>query len=147
MVWINVIIWVLDPNWCGTGTLCEMLLRPYKKSPVSGHRSGSKSVRWHMCFFLPTSGIRDTCICGYWNQTKFPIHKVWWLREASQIGQTFIPLCGKSHLKHSTAEFQSILAAIGHRFIIIAKKLKMPTLRSEAMCVETRDFFVGPDKN
>ena len=27
--------------------------------------------------------------------TKFPIHIVWWLREASQIGQTFIPLCDK----------------------------------------------------
>ena len=34
-----------------------------------------------------------SCMQGYWNQTKFPIHKVWWLREASQIGQTFIPLC------------------------------------------------------
>ena len=44
---------------------------------------------------LPTTEIRDTCICGYWNQTKFPIHKVWWLREASQTVQTFIPLCEK----------------------------------------------------
>ena len=25
--------------------------------------------------------------------TKFPMYKVWWLREASQIEQTFIPLC------------------------------------------------------
>ena len=25
------------------------------------------SVKWYMF----------TCICGYWNQTKFPIHKVW----------------------------------------------------------------------
>ena len=30
-------------------------------------------------------------IRGYWNQTIFTTHKVWWLREASQIGQTFIP--------------------------------------------------------
>ena len=29
----------------------------------------------------------------YWNQTKFHIHKVWCLREATQIGQTFITLC------------------------------------------------------
>ena len=37
-----------------------------------------------------------TCICSYWNQTKFTIHKVWCLlREASQIGQTFIPVCEK----------------------------------------------------
>ena len=27
--------------------------------------------------------------------TKFPIYKVCWLREASQIGQMFIPLCEK----------------------------------------------------
>ena len=58
-------------------------------------------------FFLPTSEIRDTCTHGYWNQTKFPIHKVRWLREASQVGQTFTPLwMWTSHLKHSTAEFQ-----------------------------------------
>ena len=36
-------------------------------------------------------------ICGYWNQNKFPIHKVWWLRKAVQ-----------SRLKHSAWEFQSI---------------------------------------
>ena len=57
--------------------------------------------------------------------TKFPMYKVWWLREASQIGQTFIPLCEKSSLKHSTAEFQSIQQfwlQFGHRFI--AKKWK-----------------------
>ena len=27
--------------------------------------------------------------------TKFPIYKVWWIREAPQIRQTFIPLCEK----------------------------------------------------
>ena len=32
--------------------------------------------------FLPTRV--DTCIRSYWNQTKFHIYKVWWLREASQ---------------------------------------------------------------
>ena len=40
--------------------------------------------------------------------TKFPIHKVWWLRKASQIRQMFIPLCEKVVLKHITEEFQSI---------------------------------------
>ena len=48
--------------------------------------------------------IRDTLHTG----TIFPRKKVWWLREASQIRQTFIPLCEKSRLKHSMAEFQSI---------------------------------------
>ena len=56
------------------------------------------------------------------------LHKVWWLREASQIGQTFLPLhvCEKSPLKQNTAQHSripidpAILAAIGHRFI--AKK-------------------------
>ena len=47
--------------------------------PVSGHRSASKWLRW--------------CILGdFWYQTKFPIHKVWWLGEVSPIGQTVIPL-------------------------------------------------------
>ena len=34
---------------------------------------------------------------GYWNQTKFPHTQsiVAKLREASQIGKTFIPLCEK----------------------------------------------------
>ena len=40
--------------------------------------------------FSPTSEIRDTCIRGYRNQNKFPKHKVWWLKEAAQIRQTFI---------------------------------------------------------
>ena len=56
--------------------------------------------------------------CIVYAGTKFPIYKVRWLWEASQIGQTFVPLCGESRLKHSTAEFQSIqhvLAASGHR--------------------------------
>ena len=41
-------------------------------------------------FFFDYREICDTCICIA--GTKFPIHKVWWLREASQIRQTFIPL-------------------------------------------------------
>ena len=32
--------------------------------------------------FVPVSEMRDTCIHGYWNQTRFPVHKVWWLIEA-----------------------------------------------------------------
>ena len=38
-------------------------------------------------------------------RTKFPIYKVWWMREASQ--NVHIPVW-KNNLKHSTAEFQSI---------------------------------------
>ena len=75
----------------------------------------------HVLFFLPTSEIRDTCIRGYWNQTKFPKQKVWWLREAAQIGQMFIPLCEKKSFKtqHGTI---SIDSAIGHLFIEEKKK-------------------------
>ena len=36
------------------------------------------------CIFL------DSRICGYWKQTQIPIHKLWFLREASQFGQRFI---------------------------------------------------------
>ena len=58
-------------------------------------------------WFLVISRLQNQSmhICSYWNMTIFPIHKVWWLREAAQIGQT--PMW-KSHLQHSTAEFQSI---------------------------------------
>ena len=69
--------------------------------------------------FLQTSEIRDTCIPGYWNQSKFPVHKVWWLREASQIGQTFIPRCEKLFkTQHGRIIIDPVIfAAIGHRFI------------------------------
>ena len=65
--------------------------------------------------------IHDTFIRGYWNQTKFTMHKVWWIIEASQIGQTFILLyVKKSFIKTQHGRFKidpAILAAIGHRFI------------------------------
>ena len=53
-------------------------------------------------FFFCLREIRDTCLRG----DQISHDKVWWLREAPQIGQTFI--MWKSRLKHSTAEFQSI---------------------------------------
>ena len=94
-----------------------------KRSPVSGHWVASKAVRWHAffwCFFQPSfffasREIRDslyTRFIVYAAQTKFPMYKVWWLRVASQIGQTFIPQCEK-------------VAAIGHRFIAKKKKIKI----------------------
>ena len=42
------------------------------------------------CFEFCEQWYMLTCMHGYWNQTKFPIHKLWWLREAAQIRQTFI---------------------------------------------------------
>ena len=54
----------------------------------------SKSVQWR--FFSPTSEVRDTCIRGYWNQTKFTIHKAWWLRDAAQSGKRSHPYVKKS---------------------------------------------------
>ena len=51
-----------------------------------------------------------TCTRGYRNQTKFPMHRVWWLREAAQFGQTFVPICEKV-VQNSAAEFQSILTS------------------------------------
>ena len=56
--------------------------------------------------------------------TVFPIHKVWWLKEASQIGQMFIyPYVKKSFkTQHGRNQIDlAILVAIGHRFI--AKKI------------------------
>ena len=39
--------------------------------------------------------------------TKFPIHKVWWLREASQIRQTFIPYPLSSNFGGNWTSFHS----------------------------------------
>ena len=50
---------------------------------------------------------------------KFPIHKVWWLREASHIGQNVHITVLKSRLKPQPGRIPiepAILAAIGHRF-------------------------------
>ena len=46
-------------------------------------------------------------------------YKVWWLREASEIGQTFIPPCEKSFKrKHGRIPIDpAILATIGHCLI------------------------------
>ena len=43
------------------------------------------------------------------NQTKFPKHKVWWLREAAPN-----PYAKKS-FKHSVTEFQSIQQFLQHK--------------------------------
>ena len=51
--------------------------------------------------------MRSTCIHGYWNQC--PIHKVWCLREASQIGQIVYYKTQHSRIPIDPA----ILAAIG----------------------------------
>ena len=45
--------------------------------------------------FWSQVSLKISAVTRFFFQKKFPIHKVWWLREASQIGQTFIPLCEK----------------------------------------------------
>ena len=59
-------------------------------------------VFYFFIYFLLTSEMFKTCTHGYCHQTKFPVDKVWWLREAAQIGQTIIPLhvCEKSLKAH-----------------------------------------------
>ena len=62
-------------------------------------------------FFLPTGKYVKHCTVDI-RGPNFPyiLYKVWWLREASQIrANVHTPICEKVHLKHSTAEFQSIL--------------------------------------
>ena len=85
-------------------------------------------------------GLKNQCmltcrpISGCWNQTKFPSHKVWWLREASQIRQTFMPLCEKL-FKTQRSKSSNRSRNIGCNwtsFHINNKiKLKMPTRRTE----------------
>ena len=83
-----------------------------KKSPVSGHRPASKSVRWCAFFcVLPFSFCQHGNTCTWYIAyagTKFATYKVWWLWEASQTEKMFMPRCEKSRLKHIMAEFQSI---------------------------------------
>ena len=89
-------------------------------------------------FFLPSSEIH---VRGYWNRTKFPIHQVRWLREASQIGQTFILPMWK-HLKHSTAEFQSIQQFWLQLDIVSEQKEKEnKKYRHAGLRPETREIF------
>ena len=97
------------------------------KSPVSGHRSASNIA----------NVIRVYAVIG--TRPKFHIHKVWWLRQASQIGQTFIPLCEKRRLKHSAAEFQSIQQFSFQSQQINKKLIKILTRGSEATRAETRN--------
>ena len=80
----------------------------------------------------------------------FPYTKVWWLREAAQIGQMFIALCEKVVFENRIPIDPAILAAIGHRFIAKEKKkkrkLKMQTHGSAVTHAETRKqrlFFWG----
>ena len=93
--------------------------------------------------------IYDTYM--YSMRTKFSMYKVWWLREALQIGQTFIPLqcMWKKSFKtqHGSVPIDpAILAAIGHRFIAEKKgneKCWRTGLRRHARIPETGDFFLG----
>ena len=65
---------------------------------------------------------------SYWNQTKFPIHRV---RQVNRW--TFLPSVWKTSL-----------AAFGHLFIAKKEeKHKMPTHGSEATRVEARRFVLG----
>ena len=77
------------------------------------------------------------------------LNKVWWIREASQIGQTVIPLCQKKFFKTQHGRIPidpAIFAAIGHRFIAEKGNYKIPTHRSEVMKQETFFFVMnGPN--
>ena len=62
--------------------------------------------------------------------TKFPIYKVWWLREAWHIGQTFIPLSEKvQHCNLTSFHCQT--------------KLKLKCRRARRPGNRRRYFFVG----
>ena len=122
----------------------------------NGFKANKKSLRFlvigrlqNQCgdvfffFFFFFSAIIFFCQQGYmWDivyaGTKFPIHKVWWLREASQNRQTFIPL--RENVVQSTARQNSNRSSnFGCNWPSFhskkKRKLKMPT--------ETGDFFGG----
>ena len=86
---------------------------PPKKSPVSGHRSASKSVRWrvflllfffcHLFWGLKGKYVTH-CIRG---EQIFHIQSMVAKRGLTNWSNVHTPMW-KSRLKHSTAEFQSI---------------------------------------
>ena len=101
-----------------------------EKRKISGFwsRSPSKSVtRFLFCFGHFFCQQRNTWYIVY-------VVKLWWPREASRIGQTFIPLCGKA--QHGRIPID--LAIVAHCFIA-KRKLKTPTHGSEAKRVDTRN--------
>ena len=121
-----------------------------KKSPVSGHRSASKLVRWRAfiyfgnLIFLPTSEIHDTWYAwllepDHISHTQCMVAK----RGCTNRANVHTPMW-KSHLKYSASEFQSIQQfwlAIGCiASYQIKRKLKMPT-RAET---RNRILFWGP---
>ena len=93
-----------------------------KRSPVSGQRSASISVLWRAFIFIFFFSLFGNFF-SFWKYvihlhagTKFPMYKVWWLREVSQIGQTFI-----------------------YPFVKKSFKTQMQTRASEATRAETRN--------
>ena len=65
------------------------------------------------------------------------ISYTWWLREATQIGQTFIPLCEKSRLKHSTAKSSNRSSNFGCNWASFHNKKR----RRRPRRPETGDFL------
>ena len=100
-------------------------------SPVSGHRSASELVMFYFFiyfflgggfiyeFVLPTGKyvihVHVLYMYAYTRGPNFPLYKVYWRlrstkRSLTNQANVHTRLCGKSRLKHSTAEFQSIPA-------------------------------------
>ena len=99
-------------------------------------------------FFCQQGNTRYIVYAG----TKFPIYKVWWLREASQIRHTFIPFYVKMSFKAQHGRIPidpAVLAGIGHRFLAKKKELKILMRGSEATRAETRNrrLFWGALEN
>ena len=100
-------------------------------------------VFWYFSFFANRE-IRDTL---YTRGPNFPLYKVRWLREASQIRQTFIPYVKKSfQTQYGRIPIDpAILAAIGHRFI--ANKKKKKKCRRAGLRRRARRLVFRPKKN
>ena len=112
-----------------------------KKSPVSGHRSASKSVRWRAffsaIFFLPAGKYVTHCIRG--DQRSHIIRSMVAKRGLTNQANVHTTMWKKSFkAQHGRIPIDpAIFDAIGHRFVagLMRRRVRRP---------ETRDLFGGP---
>ena len=69
----------------------------------------SKAKNKWMSFLMHVNILRR-----YWNHTKFPRHKVWWLKETAPVGQTSYPVYKSCRIRIDPAFWlQSVIISYG----------------------------------
>ena len=125
--WNQVGHWILGENVCGekaTPSDDRLLdsrrktnIRPPKKYPVSC--CGRLQGRCGDALFLPTWKYVIHLIVYAARGPNLLLYKVWWLREASQIRQTFILKCEKSKAQLSRIPKKATRAETKNRTLFL----------------------------